>query len=219
MRVFTFPIFMLLGLLTANAQDFPIQFADAQGNIIADGTELTLDQPLVEESEFDDAILVPSGVYVLNTTDGEVACGTDYSVTHLSNGSFQTCFPLNCTMTKSTGNWTSEVGTLSAHQLKDMLTEWIPDAAGTADAQFQLLTYKMNPITKKYTLDKSGPQIKMHFVYDPSAIRALDSDRAAISSVAYYTVNGARVSVPAHGLYLVKTTYANGKTITTRHIF
>lgn len=219
MRTFTLSFVLMMGMLVARAQSFPVQFADAQGNVIADGTKLTLDKPEIEVSEFDDAILMPSGVYVLNTTSGEVACGTKYAITHISNGAFQTCFPVNCVMQKTTGSWTSEVGTLSANQLKDMLTEWLPVSAGSADAEFQLLTYKVNPVTKKYQVDQNGPQIQMHFVYDPSGIRAVDNTLGTVSSVAYYTLDGRRVAAPIHGLYLVRVTYANGVSKTTKQQF
>ncbi len=72
---FTLFVSCVLGISGLSAQDFPLQFADANGNIIADGTELTLDQPTVEASEFDDAVMILSGVYEKNTTANDVACG------------------------------------------------------------------------------------------------------------------------------------------------
>lgn len=216
--VFTLFISFVLGVSGLSAQDFPLQFADANGNIITDGTELTLDQPTVEASEFDDAVMILSGVYVKNTTANDVACGTEYSITQYSNGDLQTCFPSNCIIRRGVGTWQTEVGIVPANTLKDMQTEWIPMDAGTLDAEFQLLKYKLNPVTKKYTVEDEGPTIKMHFVYNPAAIRTLDG-KTEISSVSYYSLDGRQVAAPNHGIYLMKVTYANGRTETTKRRF
>nr|AKF17181.1 putative uncharacterized protein [uncultured bacterium Csd4] len=217
--VFTLFISFVLGVSCVSAQDFPLQFADANGNIIADGTELTLDQPTVEVSEFDDAIMILSGVFVLNTTANDVNCGTEYSITQISNGDLQTCFPSSCIQRNKVGSWTSEVGVIHGNELKNMQTEWIPQDAGTLNAEFRLLKYKLNPVTNKYTVESNGPLIKMHFVYDPAAIRALDSEASDIASVAYYSLDGRRVASPTHGIYMMKVTYTNGRTVTTKHLF
>lgn len=216
--IFTLFISFVLGVSVLSAQDFPLQFADANGNIIADGTELTLDQPTVQVSEFDDAIMILSGVFVKNTTADDVACGTEYSITQYSNGDLQTCFPSSCIQRHSVGSWQSEVGIVRANELKDMQTEWIPMDAGTLDAEFQLLKYKLNPVTGKYTVESDGPTIKMHFVYDPASVRNLDG-KTQISTVAYYSLDGRQVATPTHGIYMMKVTYANGKTETTKRMF
>ena len=216
--VFTLFISFVLGVSRLSAQDFPLQFADANGNIIADGTELTLDQPTFDASGFDDAVMILSGVYVKNTTANDVAAGTEYSITQYSNGDLQTCFPSSCIIRNKVGTWQSEVGIIPGNALMDMQTEWIPMDVGTLDAEFQLLKYKLNPVTKKYTVEDDGPTIKMHFVYNPAAIRTLDS-KTEISSVSYYSLDGRQVASPTHGIYLMKVTYANGHTETTKHRF
>lgn len=217
--IFTLFISFVLGISRLSAQDFPLQFADSEGNVIADGTELTLNQPTVEVSEFDDAVMILSGVFVKNTTADDVPCGTEYSITQISNGDLQTCFPSNCIMRNKVGTWQSEVGIIPGNALKDMQTEWVPMDAGTLDAEFQLLKYKLNPVTKKYTVEDEGPTIKMHFVYDPAAIRNLDNTATAISSVTYYSLDGRQVAAPTHGIYLMKVNYANGRTETTKRMF
>ncbi len=217
--VFTLVISFVLSVSVAQAQDFPLQFADAQGNIFADGTELTLDKPIIESYGYGDEVMMPSGVYVLNTTADEVNCGTSYSISKFSNGVFQTCFPMNCVQRNGTGSWTSEVGTVSGNELKNMQTEWLPDAEGAVDTEFQLLKYKMNPVTKKYTVEANGPKIKMHFVYDTSSVRSTELSTDRIASVSYYSLDGRKVETPAHGAYVMKVTYSNGVTKTTKQIF
>ena len=58
----------------------------------------------------------------------------------------------------------------------------------------------------------------MHFVYNPAAIRTLDG-MTEISSVSYYSLDGRQVASPVHGIYLMKVTYANGRTETTKRRF
>ena len=217
--IFTLFISFVWGVSGLCAQDFPLQFADANGNIIADGTVLTLDQPTVEASEFDDAVMILSGVYVKNTTVNDLNCGTEYSITQYSNGDLQTCFPSSCIQRHGVGTWKSEVGIISGNELKNMQTEWIPTEAGTLDAEFQLLTYKLNPVTYKYTVEDEGPKIKMHFVYDPASIRTLDNKATAVSSVTYFSLDGREVAAPTHGIYLMKVSYANGRTTTSKRMF
>ena len=92
-KLFTLIIPMLMGVSALHAQDFPLQFVDAQGNVVADGTVLQL--TTVEDLGYGD-VQIPAGLFVENKTADEVTCGTDYSITALPNGAFQTCFPTNC---------------------------------------------------------------------------------------------------------------------------
>lgn len=214
----TLTIAFICCLVSVHAQDFALQFADSEGNIIADGTILTLNTPEEMEEEFDDGVIIPSGVYVKNITAEEIYCGTEYTISQISNGTLQTCFPLNCVQRRSTGTWKSEVGTLSGNVLKNMQTEWIPDAEGTLKAAFQLLKYKLNPITQKYTVDSTGPKIQMHYEWNPASIHVLDGLHT-ISRVEYFTMDGRRASVPTHGIYVVRVTYSTGAVKTTRQLF
>ena len=215
----TLTIAFICSLVSVHAQDFALQFADAEGNIIADGTVLTLNTPEEVEDEFDDGVIIPSGVYVKNMSAEEVYCGTEYTISQISNGALQTCFPLNCIQRRSTGTWNSEVGTMSGNILKSMQTEWIPDAEGTLKAEFQLLKYKLNPITKKYTVESAGPTIQMHYEWIPASIQVLDNDLRSISRVEYFTMDGRRASAPTHGVYVVRVTYSTGAVKTTRQLF
>ncbi len=215
----TLTLLLMMSLASAQAQDFPLQFTDAEGQVIADGTVLSLNTPEVIEDEFDEGVLFPSGVYVKNTTDADVSCGTEYSITQISNGALQTCFPLNCIQRRTTGTWQSEVGTIGGGVLKSMQTEWIPDAEGKASAEFQLLKYKVNPITKKNTIDSRGPKITMNFEWNVASIQLQENDLSRIQRVEYFTLDGQKVSAPSHGVYVVRVRYGNGAEKTTKQVF
>lgn len=213
-------ITLCIGLVTALAMqaqsDFPLQFADKDGNIIADGTELDLTK--YETDLFDDALtLMPSMLYVKNTSDAAVQGGGIYTIQAIGSGTFQTCFPANCIRQTSTGTYTTESGEFAAGQLKDMQTEWFPEAEGSCVVAYQLITFKQNPITKKWTKDGSGPTVTLKFTYGTSGIGSTTADKH-VSQVAYYNMAGAQVQKPANGVYLVRTTYNDGSVITRKQL-
>ena len=206
----------LLAALAIQAQsDFPVQFADKDGNIIADGTTLNLTD--YEADDFGD-VQVPTNLYVKNTTDGELHVGGKYTIVSLSNGAFQTCFPENCIRKSSTGKFETESGALAAGALKSMQTEWFPTAEGTAVVTYQLVTYKQNPITKEWkTVDQEGPTVTLNFTYSTSSISA-QSSKLQVQSSKFYDLMGREVATPAHGLFVKKSVYADGTTATRKYL-
>lgn len=212
-----FTLFMgLVATLTVQAQsDFPLQFADKDGNIIADGTVLNL--TTVETDDFGD-VLMPSGLYVKNTIDADVEGGGVYSITTFSNGSFQTCFPANCVSNNKTGNFETSHGTIAAGGLKSMQTEWLPASSGTCVVTYQLVTYKQNVITKQWQKDQTGPTVTLNFTYDPAGVNSTVNNKS-VHRVEYYNLTGRRVQTPGRGMYIVKTTYADGTKTCKKHYY
>lgn len=212
-------ITLCVGLVTALAlqaqSDFPLQFADANGNIIPDGTTLNLSDAEVDGFGL---VQVHSHVFVKNTGTTDVQAGTAYTILSISNGALQSCFPTNCFQETKPGSYQSPTGNIGAGELRDMQTEWLPDAAGTAKVTFQLLTYKQNVITKQWQKDKTGPTITLKFTYNPTGINSAKNNKN-VRSVEYYNLTSRRVQTPAHGMYIVKTTYANGTTTCRKHLY
>ena len=195
-----------MGALSIQAQDFPLRFVDSNGNEVADGSVLDLTE--VEDLGFGD-VQISSGLFVENLTSEDVACGSEYSITALPNGAFQTCFPTNCVMREMTGSWTSETGTLAAHEKKSIQTEWLPYDPGTAVAEFQLLKYKLNPVTQKYAIDARGPKVTLRFIYNPTRIPGTVSDSHVVSTT-YHNLDGRSVSSPTRGLHIMRIAYSDG---------
>ncbi len=214
-KIFTL-LWGLVAALAVQAQsDFPLQFADKDGNIIADGTVLTL--KVAEADDFGD-VLMPTNLFVKNTSDNAVQGGAKYVIQSMGSGAFQTCFPENCIRKTAAGSYTTEAGTLEAGVLKDMKTEWVPTAEGSCKVTYQLITFKQNPITKQWMEDKSGPTVTLNFTYDTSGIVSAQNDKK-VRTVAYYNLTGRRVQTPAHGMYIVKTTYADGTESCKKHLY
>lgn len=199
----------LMAALAVQAQDtFPIQFADAQGNIIADGTVLNLTE--AEVDPFDDKnVQVPSGLYVLNMTASDVQVGGNYTIQTLDNGVFQTCFPANCVRQTAVGSYETGDDNLNGNELKSMQTEWLPQAEGKCVVVYQLQTYKQNPITTKWSVDAKGPSVTLNFSYGTTGVAAAKTDTKA-NAVTYYDLSGRQVTTPAHGIYVRKAVNADG---------
>lgn len=216
-KLFTLCMALVAALAVQAQSDFPVQYADANGNIIPDGTILTLTE-YVEDELFDDDVQVPTNLFVKNMTDGEVQIGGKYTIQTLDNGAFQTCFPQNCVQKGAVGSYETGNGVLLADELKNMQTEWLPAAEGTCRVIYQLLTYKPNPvIPNKWTVDKEGPTVTLNFSYTPTGVAAAKAGKT-VSSVAYYDLQGRLLSTPAHGLCIQKTVYADGTSDTRKHM-
>ena len=214
-KIFTLFAGLVVALAVQAQSDFPLQFADKDGNIIADGSILNL--TTAEKDDFD-AIQMTSGLYVKNTTNADVQGGGVYTITSLSNGAFQTCFPTNCVSNNRTGSYETSNGTIAAGELKNMQTEWLPVDNGTCIVTYQLVTYKQNVITKQWQKDKTGPAITLNFTYDPTGINSTTQNKN-VRSVEYYNLTGRRVQDPAHGIYIIKTIYADGTTTCRNHLY
>lgn len=164
-KIFTLCVGLLAALSMQAQSDFPVQFADKDGNLVADGSVLKLTE--AEDDGFG-SIMVPSHLFVKNTTSDNVQVGGIYSITTMSNGAFQTCFPANCIQKNAVGEYETESGPLMGNQLKDMMTEWLPVAEGTCVVTYQLVTYKQNAITRTWNKDKYGPTVTLNFAYGVS---------------------------------------------------
>ena len=207
-RFFTLFIGLVAALTIQAQSDFPLQFADKDGNIIADGTTLNLTEAIADDFG---EVMMPTHLYVKNISESEVHGGGSYTIASIGSGVFQTCFPENCVQQRNTGAYQTEQGVFAAGALKDMLTEWLPTTEGTCSVTYQLITFKENPITKKWNKDKVGPTITLNFNYNSAGIGATATS-GDVLKVEYYNVTGHQVPKATLGLYIVKTTYADGTT-------
>ena len=214
-KIFTLCIGLVAALAVQAQSDFPLQFIDESGNVIADGT--TLDFTDYEEDSFGD-VQMPTKMYVKNTSDQAVQGGGSYNIYVISSGKFQTCFPANCVRQTFLGEYTTENGEIAAGELKDMQTEWYPESEGTCVVVYQLITFKQNPITKKWTRDQDGPTVTLNFRYETSAIGSVSTGKS-VSRVEYYNLSGCRVQKPVSGMYIIRTTYSDGSTTSSKHLY
>ena len=203
----------LLASLALQAQDeFPLQFVDENGEIIADGTMLDLTD--IEEDDLFGDIMMPTNISVKNISDEMVQGGGSYTIHTISNGKFQTCFPINCMVQFTAGTYSTGNDAFMPGQLRNMQTEWLPDAEGMCFVSYQLQTYRK--LGKNYIPDEDGPTITLCFYYGTTGIKGTKGEK--VRSVTYYDLSGKPVERPKRGVYMKKTTYADGSFIVRKSI-
>lgn len=206
----------LLTVLGLQAQsEFPVQYADKDGNIIENGSTLVLTE---YEADAFGSIEMPTNLYVKNMTSESVQIGGIYTIETLDNGRFQTCFPENCVAQDKPGTYETKSGAVGADELKNMQTEWMPSGNGKCVVTYQLVTYKQNTITKEWSIDQQGPTITLDFTLTMTDIRTAGIGSKVVS-VTYYDLTGQKTSHPKHGVYLQKTVYQDGSSKTHKKLF
>lgn len=212
--------YLLLSLLSIPAGmqaqvDHTFEFVDNKGNIIADGSTITVDQ--LESTGFDVYMSVPVGVKATKeTTDG--GC-IKVTADNMPNGNFQICSFGNCVMTSTPGTFYSSKGALRSVDNTTIAAEWLPTDYATWDLTLQLMTVEReyDDLTETYVYDKvkaEGPTINVRMVHpDPTGIASVTADSRQAAPVARYTVSGQRLNGPVKGINIVRR--ADGSTVKT----
>lgn len=205
-KIFTLAMLLVLGLGTSFAQDEEIdntlQFVDAQGAVVPDGSEITRTE--VEDDGFG-SLQIPTGLSVKNTSDEPVGTKCEFNVLEMPTGSFSCCFPAGCTSVSETGTYKTMPGLLDASETKDFQTEWKEfEQYGKAKATFQLLICELGQFGRPGDVIANGPKITINFVYsDPTGING--PTNVTVNRVAErYNAAGARIYAPVKGINILK---------------
>lgn len=213
---------VLLGAANTFAQDEDIDpagvfvFADKDGNVYADGA--TVEANTVEEDEFTGDTMIPSGLYVKQTSTAiDFGVSMTMQLKSISNGSISVCFPASCRnfTSKDLGSndlgdnkLASVAGYDSATGMAGLATEWYPTEYGQCTATFTLNTMEVIPgsgiiLLPSYNLLGRSRTINVNFVYkDPTAISGVKDNTATV--VERYTTGGQRISAPVKGINILK---------------
>ena len=159
---------LVLSLLTMSAQNLDIfEFIDKDGNVIPDGTTLTLTEVTSEEDIFTGEVIsyMYSHVKLRNKMASNQAMRINLTIERIDNGSYQLCFPMACKTFDEETNVVTEGGVLSANEVRDLQTEWIPIEEGYCDVVLtvELLNMSGSIINPVYTYVCNGPTIKIHY--------------------------------------------------------
>lgn len=218
-KLFTLCAAVVMGCMAASAQiDNTFQFVDKDGNVVADGTTW---HAYEKENDIFYGTIIPSGLYVKNTTSETANCSVDFQVTQMEGGTFQICYPTNCIVAQAVMDEVKSTGTCEqlANETKDLQSEWVvkplladAETTGTCTATIQLKV--MNPLEEGqfvYTFKAYGPKITVVFHNDGTidGIAGVEAG-AGKEPVAYYSLDGRRLGVAQKGLNIVK--YADGTT-------
>lgn len=211
-KLFTLCMGLIAALAVQAQSDFPVQFADKEGNIIPDGTTLNITE--FEESDFGD-VMMRSGIFAKNTTDKDLDVKAKYTISVMNSGTFQTCFPGNCVTRTQVGVYENPQGTLSASVNKDMQTEWLPTSEGVCVVEYQINYFEKNAVGVKK--EKDGPKITLNFTYSTTGVATARTGKV-VASQTCYDLLGRLVSQPGKGLCVVKTIYTDGTTSTVKRV-
>lgn len=194
------------------------QFVDKDGNVVADGSEITVYEP----ETVNGSLQINSGLFVKNTTGKDQAVGLDLNITNMDNGQFSCCFPSNCRDIFSAGNFV-DVNTPGLFAIEEgeqysLMSEWKPAAYGKCQAVFQLKVYNVVELDIEGTkipdvgdFKAYGPKVTINFMYlDPTGVNGV-VDNANAKVVNRYNAAGMRINSAVRGLNI--ETLSNGKTI------
>ncbi len=155
-KIFTL-ILLLVATVTAMAEDAnTFAFWNNDGKV-ADGATITVNT--LTEDAFGGSF-ISSGLSVANLSNGDAHLCINYEVTSIDNGAFQICFPTNCIQKNETGSWTTEVGNMTAYDLRSLQCEWLPEAYGQCK-----VTLKIEEYNSFGTKIADGPSVNVIFDY------------------------------------------------------
>ena len=217
-KIFTLLCLALFTCAAALADDVntDVVFVDADGNIIEDGTEITV--TTVEYDELTDDPFLPSGLYVRNDAGKVKQLKIEYTISEISGGYHQICYPGSCTTKSTTGSWAMPSDTGNPNPIKadvtaDLETEWYPDGEGNCTATYTLHIYQYN--SGSYDDEGYGATVTVKYVYDPAGVTSVTNDEQVVKKV-YYDLTGRQVSKPSGGVYIVRKELLSGKVIANK---
>ena len=165
-KLFTLCALMLLGIGAFAQVDETFQFIDEQGNVVPDGSVLTV--TVIDE---EGKMIVP--LSVKNTSGARAAVSMYETIDAKPNGDWQTCAFGSCMILTETGY--SSKGFAEADYNANIETEWIPEEGGyaswTATLQIHVFDIKTETVFGK-PVEKPGdniigygPKVTVNFVY------------------------------------------------------
>lgn len=211
-KIFTFCVLLVMGCLSIHAQSF--SFVDGDGNIIENGSTLTMDEvDYKEDFTFNpdgsyEIIQVPviplKDVYVKNMSSKKANCKITFDVTTLPSGtSFDACCAGNCTSAQSVGSMEKNTSATAGSTIDiSSQTEWI---CGTEPG-----TCVVKLSVKGENSMTTDSEITVNFVYDGTTGITGVQNNASHKVVARYSIDGQLLNAPQKGINILK--YADGRT-------
>lgn len=199
-----------------NAQSF--SFVDGNGNVIENGTTLTMDKiSYMDDIEIHpdgsyDLVKVPiaplSGVYIKNNSSQDASCDVTFTMEkYLEGCSFQTCCGGTCVQMPGDANLSAIDKTLNIGGGKSF------DISNQTEMKFGVNT--LGTCTVKISIKgksslTTDSEITVNFVYSGStSVNGIHND-VNNKVVARYSIDGQLLNAPQKGINILK--YADGRT-------
>ena len=152
----------VLTSMTLSAQANYFEFVDKDGNVVPDGTTLTLTEVTSEEDVFGEVTdIMYTNLSVRNTSNAERYMRVNLFIERIDNGKYQFCFPSACKQYESEDNILTEAGSLAAGETQDLKAEWIPYDIGGMDVTLTIEVLNKNGANYTYVCD--GPTVTLHY--------------------------------------------------------
>ena len=165
-KLFTLCIAMLLTAMAQAQVDETFQFVDAQGNVVADGTTIVINQ-VNDEGQMS----IP--LTVKNVSGEKAAVSLYETIDAMPNGEWQTCAFGNCMKLSETGY--SPKSIVNEDYSTDIQTEWIPEAGkyATWEATLQVHVFNITQVSRFGQVMENvgneiigyGPTVTVRFEY------------------------------------------------------
>ena len=167
MKKFLLLIATVLTSMTMSAQADYFEFVDKDGNVVPDGTTLTLTEVTTDEDPFTGEVTTTmfSHLNVRNKTSETRYLRINMFIERIDNGTYQLCFPMACKKYDDVTNIVTEGGSVPANELKDLQTEWIPTEEGGCDVTLtvEVLNMTGSILNSTYTYVCDGPTVTLHY--------------------------------------------------------
>lgn len=202
-KLSTLVLLLMIGALSVWSQtNNTFLFCDKNGKEVPDGTKLTITE--VEDDGWE-GMMMPSGLFVKNTADEDASLRIHCQLQTIDNGLFQICFPTSCITKEAKETFDTPSGSMSAGEIKDLMTEWVPEGYGKCTVVYQVEVMKMiSLIPLQYESLGMGSSVTVEYVYaDPAGVENVFSDKMREPS-AYYNLNGVKKNAPHRGLNIVR---------------
>lgn len=220
-KFFTLCFSLLMGCAALNAQvvggnvDETFQFADAEGNVIPNGSRIVLNN--VETDPMGSA-MINSNLHVVNTSDEPAFFKLTLTVNSINGGNGSICYPIQCQFFDTAGQTveTAVSDLYTTSKFDDIRVEFFPvDEDASSEISLQITKYGMTldgygqPVSDGNAVP--GSKITVFFTTDQTAGITDATVAESNEVVARYTLDGRAIDAPQKGVNIVK--YADGRTV------
>ncbi|MCF0192797.1 MAG: hypothetical protein HUK05_05180 [Prevotella sp.] len=201
-KLYTLALSLLMGVCAFAQIDETFVFTDEEGNIIPNGTTITVN--LYEEAPITGDMMFPSGLYVKNNSTANALAGMKFNIKTMDNGEISHCFPGNCQRYKSIGEVVREGAFgIKAGENKDIESEWFPTAKGKCTVTYTILLMELIISEKfpKYAEKAVGATVTVNYIYDDNStsIKDITLDKKSANK---YNLNGQIVNNDYKGVVI-----------------
>ena len=243
-KLYTLAAAILLSAASLSAQEskyvqFVEQNAAGEYVAVADGATVTR-TTLVEDDMGMGDDFISSGLFVKNIAGDAVQTYLDINIESMPFGTHSICFIGSCLKHNAAGKHTYpssvlsskgniiNVSGISKDATASLMAEWICGKnegstkikytvnACVQDGTETVIIPNRPPTSKPIYKVVESQTVTVNYVYDPSGtgIDGIQADKAVKAE--YYDITGKRIENPANGLFIKKTTNADGTVVTRK---